>query len=150
MKGEKNFCMQIVCYQDNYKICKTTLNIAPAIGTSCGDGKWCVAGKCVADVNAPSYRGAMVIRILNHPSPSLHSPTNPHLHSPIPHIHLPIPYPTDSCLTGDFQEGIVTHEGTFLCPNLISMKPWNCYSKYYHDLCCHSCLKLNETFTDPS
>ena len=45
------------------KVCVSSLNLAPAAGTSCGNHKWCMEGKCVSDSMAPSFRGTLGLLI---------------------------------------------------------------------------------------
>ncbi|CAG2219240.1 unnamed protein product [Mytilus edulis] len=47
-------CYKMYCFDPVKGICITASEQRAAMGTSCGDKKWCMLGKCVLDESAPS------------------------------------------------------------------------------------------------
>ncbi|XP_069108239.1 metalloprotease mig-17-like [Argopecten irradians] len=50
-------CYKMYCYDPKRKICITASEQRAAMGSSCGNKKWCKLGKCVWDDKAPSVPG---------------------------------------------------------------------------------------------
>ncbi|KAK3083558.1 hypothetical protein FSP39_025486, partial [Pinctada imbricata] len=50
----EEMCYKMYCFDPSRKMCITGSEQRAAMGTSCGDKKWCKLGKCVKDDKAPS------------------------------------------------------------------------------------------------
>ena len=54
---EKTLCSAMHCWVPAQKICYTQAEQRAYVGTTCGNHKWCMKGKCIADPRAGVAKG---------------------------------------------------------------------------------------------
>ena len=54
-------CKNILCTRLSNQECSYTRHLRASDGTPCGNRKWCINGRCVADAKAPSIVGEIKI-----------------------------------------------------------------------------------------
>jgi len=55
---EKKLCDAMQCWIAERKMCYTQAEQRAYVGTTCGNHKWCMKGKCVEDPRAGTAKGA--------------------------------------------------------------------------------------------
>jgi len=55
---EKKLCDAMQCWIADRKICYTQAEQRAYVGTTCGNHKWCMKGKCISDPRAGTAKGS--------------------------------------------------------------------------------------------